>query len=151
MSGVSDLYDGIDSILSTVYPSTTYKELVYSTFVELNDFISLNRGYGFNIGAKEGVSLTTGRYQQFSAEIQIVNTIVNRGTDRDLSIKKLAEKTLLEDQFLLLDYLRTNTASIAKVWVLEYLGDNGIEPVFPDKANYVMIRTSLRAVFAEAC
>jgi hypothetical protein len=151
MTAISDLYDGIDSILVGLFPAPTYKELVWPDVPELDNTLTLSRGYGFYIGPKTGVSLTTGRYQQFEADIIVRQTIINRGTDRDLTIKKTAEKTLLEDQFTLVDYFRLNTAPIAKVWRIDYVSDAGIERVFTDKQNYVMITTVLRAVYAEGC
>jgi len=151
MSAISDLYDGIDAILVGLFPAPMHKELVWPDVPELDNTLTLSRGYGFYIGAKTGVSLTTGRYQQFETDIIIRQTIINRGTDRDLTIKKTAEKTLLEDQFNLVDYFRLNTAPIAKVWRIDYVSDAGIERVFTDKQNYVMIRTTLRAIFSESC
>jgi hypothetical protein len=37
------------------------------------------------------------------------------------------------------------------VWDISYESDAGLEFVFTDKQNYVMIRTTLRAIFSESC
>jgi hypothetical protein len=150
MSAVSDLYDGLVTILSTTFSTPTYKKLVNPYVPELNDALALSRGYGFFIGPKS-VFPKLGRHEGFNAEIQVIQTIVQRGTDRDVTIRETAEKTLLEDQYTLLDYFRLNTAPIAKVWDISYESDGGLEFVFTDKQNYVMIRTTLRAIFSESC
>jgi hypothetical protein len=151
MSAISDLYDGIDTILVGLFAAPTYKELMNSYDPEFNDTLTLNRGWGFLIGPKAAANLTTGRHEQVEAEITVRQTIINRGTDRDSTIRKTAEKTLLEDQFLLIDYLRLNTAPIAKVWRIDYVSDGGLEPVFTEDRKHVMITTVLRAIYAEGC
>jgi hypothetical protein len=150
-TAVSDLYDGLVTILSTTFASPTYKELVNPYVPELNnDTLALARGYGFFIGPKSVVP-KLGRHEGFNAEITVVQTIAQRGTERDTIIRRTAEKNLLEDQYLLIDYFRQNTAPIAKVWDISYESDNGLEFVYTDKQNYVMIRTTLRAIFSESC
>lgn len=151
MSAVSDLYDGMVTILSTTFATPTYKKLVNPYVPELNDALSLARGYGFFIGPKTARQDKLGRHEGFEAQIEVVQTIINRGTDRDITIRETAEKTLLEDQYTLIDYFRLNTAPIAKVWDISYISDNGLEFVFTEKQNYVMIRTTLRAIFSESC
>lgn len=150
MSAISDLYDGIVTVLSTTFAAPTHKILVNPFVPELNDSLALARGHGFYIGPKSARG-NLGRYEAFEAEIRVVQTIINRGTDRDVTIRGTAEKTLLEDQFTLIDYWRLNTAPIAKVWDVSYESDSGLEFVFTDKQNYVMITTILRAIYSEAC
>lgn len=151
MSAISDLYDGMQTILSTTFPTPTYKQLVEPVILEMNDSLSLARGWGFYIGPKSGLTLTTGRYQEFEVQIIVRQTVFNRGSFRDLAIRQVAEKTLLEDQFTLVDYFMQNTAPIAKVWRIDYSEDAGLELVFQDKQNYVMITTTLRAIYSEGC
>lgn len=151
MSAVSDLYDGMVTILSATFATPTYKKLVNPYVPELNDALSLARGYGFFIGPKTARADKLGRHEGFEAQIEVVQTIINRGTDRDITIREAAEKLLLEDQYTLVDYFRLNTATIAKVWDISYISDNGLEFVFTEKQNYVMIRTTLRAIFSESC
>lgn len=150
-TAISDLYDGISSILTATFAAPTYKEMVNPYVPELNDALILARGYGFIIGEKSARNDKLGRHEGFDARIEVVQTIVNRGTDRDITIRKTAEKNLLEDQYNLIDYFRLNTAPIAKVWDISYVSDNGLEFVFTDKQNYVMIKTVLRAIYSESC
>jgi len=151
MTAVSDLYDGMITILAANFAAPTYKKLVNPYDIELNDALALARGYGFFMGPKSSRADKLGRHEGFEAQIEVVQTIINRGTERDTAIRETAEKNLLEDQYTLIDYLRLNTAPIAKVWDISYVSDLGFEPVFTDKQNYVMIRTTLRAIFSESC
>jgi len=152
MSAISDLYSGMVSILAATFAAPTYKKLVNPYVPELNnDTLSLARGYGFLIGPKSARADKLGRHEGFEAQIEVIQTIINRGTDRDITIRETAEKALLEDQYTLIDYFRINTAPIAKVWDISYVSDNGLEFVFTEKQNYVMIRTTLRAIFSESC
>jgi hypothetical protein len=151
MSAVSDLYDGMVTILSATFSTPTYKKLVNPYIPELNDTLSLARGYGFFIGEKTSRRDKLGRHEGFEANIEIVQTIINRGTDRDVTIRETAEKLLLEDQYTIIDYFRLNTAPIAKVWDISYVSDAGLEFVLSEKQNYVMIRTTFRAIYSESC
>jgi hypothetical protein len=150
-TAITALYDGMVTILGNTFAAPTYKKLVNPYVPELNDALSLARGYGFIIGPKQARPDKLGRYEGFNAEITVIQTIINRGTDRDITIRETAEKNLLEDQFNLIDYFRLNTAPISKIWDISYESDNGLEFVFTDKQNYVMIRTTLRAIFSESC
>jgi hypothetical protein len=151
MSAVSTLYDGVNTILTTLFTTPTYRQLVNPYTPEENDDKALARGFGFYIGPKSDPNLTMGRYNQANVEIIVVQTIMNRGTDRDLTIRHTAEKNLLEDQFLLIDYFMQNTTTISGTWRIHWESDNGLEPVFADRTNYVKITSTLRAVYSEAC
>lgn len=151
MSAITDLYDALVTITDTLFTAPTYRKLVNPYVPERNDALALRRGYGFYVGPSSNANLTMGRYVKYRREIVVIQTIVNRGTERDYAIREAAEKTLLEDQFTLVDYFQQNTTPAAKVWTLEWASDNGIEPVFTDKENYVMIRSTFSAVYAEGC
>ncbi len=151
MSAISDLYDALDTMLTGLYATPTYRKLVNPYVLDQNDTPSLSRGWGFKIGEQTGANLTMGRYEQLEVNIEVVQTIVHRGTDRDVSIRQTNEKLLLEDQFLLVDYLRQNTALFTKLWKLDYVSTSGIEFVFTEQQNYFTITTNLTAVIAEGC
>lgn len=151
MTAISDLYDGIEDMLESLFAAPTYRRIVNPYTLELNDELHLRRGWAFIIGPKSSAGLTTGRYEQFNVQITVIQTIKQSGTDRDTSIRQTAEKTLLEDQFLLIDYLRQNTQLFSKLWSLDYESDEGIEFIFTEQQNYFTIRTTLNAVIAEGC
>ena len=150
MSAISGLYDGMVTILDGLFVAPTYRKLVNPFIAELNDTPSLNRGYGFYIGPKT-VRAKIGRDEAFEADIIVLQSIVHRGTDRDLSIRETAEKTLLEDQFLLIDYFRLNTSPIEKVWDISYVQDGGLEFVFQSQSQFRIIQTTLKGIYSESC
>ena len=151
MSAISDLYDALDAALLGLYATPTYRKLVNPYVLDQNDTPTLSRGWGFKIGPQSSANLTMGRYEQLEISIEVIQTIVHRGTDRDVSIRQTNEKLLLEDQFLLVDYLRQNTALFAKLWKLDYLSTSGLEFVFTEQQNYFTITTNLSALIAEGC
>lgn len=151
MSAISDLYDALDTMLVGLYATPTYRKLANPYVLNENDTLSLSRGWGFKIGEQTAANLTLGRYEQLEVNIEVIQTIVHRGTDRDITIRQTNEKTLLEDQFLLVNYLRQNTALFAKLWKLDYVSTSGLEFVFTEQQNYFTITTNLTAVIAEGC
>ena len=150
MSTVSSLYDGFLSIMETTFASPTYRKLVNPFVPDLNDSLSLNRGWGFYMGPKE-VFKKMGRDEGFSFEIKVVQSIVHRGTERDSTIRESSEKTLLEDQFLIIDYFRANTAPIANVWDISFSSDNGFEYVEQEHKQFIIIQTTFKGIYSESC
>lgn len=151
MSAISTFHDAVETWLLALFAAPTYKRLVNPYTVEINNQLDLNRGWTFLIGPKTPANLTTGRYWQFNVNLQVIQTINQKGTDRDISIRQTAEKLLLEDQFTMLDSLRTTTTFDTKVWNLEYESDNGLEFVFTEQQNYYKIVTNLTAIISEGC
>lgn len=150
MSAISDVYDAMITILDTTFPSSTYRQLVNPNIPELCDTMALNRGYGFYVGPKS-VRQKLGNADGFDISLFVIQTIVVRGTDRDITIRQTAEKNLLEDQYLLTNYFRENTSIANKIWDINFASDGGIEAIFTDKQNYLMIQTTLRGIYSESC
>ena len=151
MSAISTFHDAIETWMLGLFAAPTYKRLVNPYTIEADASLNLNRGWAFLIGPKTPANLTTGRYWQFNVNLQIIQTISQKGTDRDITIRQTAEKLLLEDQFTMLDSLRTTTTFDTKVWNLEYTDDNGLEFVFTEQQNYYKIITNLTAIISEGC
>lgn len=149
MSLITTVFDNINSRLSSIYASPTYKKLVNPYILELNDTLSLNRGYAFYIGTGLNTKKLVGDVVTFEREVIIINTIVNRGTDRDVTIRETAEKTLLEDQFLAIESFHQTILSDS--WDLNWESDNGVEFVFTEKQNFLSIRSNYRLRYSEDC
>lgn len=149
MSLITTVFDNINSRLSSIYSTPTYKKIVNPYILELNDTLSLNRGYAFYIGSGLNTKKLIGDVVTFEREVIIINTIVNRGTDRDVTIRETAEKTLLEDQFLAIDSFHQTVLSDS--WDLNWESDSGVEFVFADKQNFLSIRSIYRLRYSEEC
>lgn len=146
MTAISSIYDAIEDSLTALYPDPTYKKLDRPDLIEENSALSLNRGWGFQVSAGTNTKRKIGCKLSIEREFIITNTIVQRGTARDITIKESAEKTLLEDQFKVIKEFETNPkiaeSVSAYVGKFEFQGDNGIELIFDGKTNFIMIRSS---------
>lgn len=148
MSSLTNIYNAVGTTLSTLY-SATHKEIVNPYALELNDSLFLNRGYGFYFGPAINTKRQLSCQLSVEREIVIINTIVNRGTDRDITIRQTAEKQLLEDQFSLISQLENEPTIQPLVSKLEFTGDNGIEFIFDEKFNYLYIESSFSMEYFE--
>lgn len=148
MTTLTNIYNAVDTALDSVWGST-HTELVNPFVVELNESLALNRGYGFYFGPGANTRRQLSCQLSIEREIVVINTMINRGTERDVAIRKTAEKQLLEDQFALIDYLETEPTIHGLVSKLEFNSDNGIEFVFDEKFNYIYIESSFSMEYFE--
>lgn len=141
MSSISDVWDQIVTTLDTTYPSGTYFKLFNPYQVEGNDDFLLNKGYGIKIGPSEGDIDELNHFLVISRELVLQNTVVTRGTDRDITIRENSEKELLEDQLLgIAALMRLNPPAEFKP--IRFNGDGGADFVFDDKNNFLLIESS---------
>lgn len=149
MSQISTAYDDLKERLETLFPTPTYRELVNPRILEQNDTFALNRGWGLIVGPglNQGTSLND--VVRFEREISVVQTIIHRGTTRDVSIIETAEKNLLEDQFTLINsFVYTNFDPIHNI---DYVSDTGMEFIFVDQTNFISITTNFSIKYEEQC
>jgi len=155
MSVISDIYDElntrIDALFTTPnFPANTFKKLVRPKDIVANESLALNRGYGWYFGE----AINTNRNLSscgFSIRrpITFVNTIVARGTERDIDIRDTAHKRLLEDHYVLLaNFEQTPTLLSGKAHMF-FETDNGIEDVFDDMKNYLVIQSIYNVEYFE--
>lgn len=146
MSALSLIYDAMNADLEALYPLPTYRKLDNPYIVEENSSLILNRGWGFAIGSGSNTKRKIGCKLSIEREITLINTIVNRGTVRDMTIRESAEKQIMEDQFLAIKAFEKDpniSVSVAQyVSKMEFQGDNGIEYIFDDKTNFLVMRSS---------
>lgn len=146
MSAISDLYDQLNAILASNF-SSTHKKLVNPYELTENDNLLLNRGYGFRVSSGNNPQLLSDCMTSIERTIEIILTVINRGTDRDIIIREDAEKVLLEDHIKLVKSLRVNMDDpLAK---LEYVSDNGIESIFDGEINFLTIRSTYNIKYIE--
>jgi len=148
MSNITAIFDVIDSTLDAMFLPTS-KKLVNPYVPEQNDDKSLARGFGFYIGSGVNTNRQLGCFASIRRYVTIINTIVNRGTERDIVIRQTSEKQLLEDQFKLIKELENDPSLSAVVAKMVYLSDNGIEQVYGQDNNYLMIQTTFEMEYLE--
>ena len=148
MSAISTIYDSIVSLLGTTY-STGYFKLKNPYEVEENDNKSLNKGYGFRINTGDNSNRQLSCHLSMRRDVTFINTIVNRGTERDDTIRETAEKTLLEDQYKLIEALENDPTINDLCAKMVYVSDNGIEQIYGENNNYLMIETTYEIEYIE--
>lgn len=139
MSNISTIFDAVGTFLGATYPS--HKTMVNPYDVTLNDNFILNQGVGFLIGPAINSKKFLDCKISVQRELIIKLTRVQRGTDRDYDIRQTAEKLLLEDQFTLIKELEKDPTINDLVSQLSWESDGGIEFVYPDKINYLLIES----------
>jgi hypothetical protein len=140
MTNISIIYDAIDSFLIANFPDHKKMDNPYSP--DLNNDKILNKGFGFYLGAANNSNRVLDCSISIERQVLIHLTRVNRGTERDVSIRQNAEKELLEDHRLLLNnILKDNSLSSTESIIsrFEYQTDNGIEFVFSERGNFLLL------------
>lgn len=149
MSVITTAFDDIETRLDGLF-SSTHRRLVNPYQPELNDTKALNRGWGFFIGPGTNTNRKLGCKLSIQREVTVLHTIINRGTERDITIRETAEKLLLEDQFLAIKNFEQNPVVNNDVPKFVYSADNGIEYIFTEQTNFIMIRSTFIMEYFEA-
>lgn len=148
MSAITTIFDSISSLLATTYPS--HLLLVNPWELDLNDNLLLNQGVGFYFGSGINTNRVLDCKLSISREIIIRLTRVQRGTDRDITIRQSTEKLLLEDQKTLISSLEADPTINNLVSKLVWDSDGGIEFVYPDRISYLYIESRFTMEYLEA-
>lgn len=150
-TAISTAYDEIVTVLNSLYGST-HKQLENPYILEDNDELTLRRGYGFVLQNATNTNRLLSNVASIQREVNIILTIKWRGTQKDVSLRQTAEKQLLEDHFLLIEYFTANAGmNISQVWKMVYNGDSGLEFIFTDKQNYIGIQSNFSLEYSEDC
>ena len=148
MSIISSAYEAIETKLDSLF-SATHKKINYPQVIENNDTLTLARGYGFYISFSSNTEKMVSCQLSLLREVNILLTIVNRGTHLDTNIRETAEKQLLEDQFTLIKALEKEPTVQDQLAYFKFSSDNGIEQVFDDKSNYLVIESTFLMEYFE--
>jgi hypothetical protein len=148
MSTISTFYDEFNALLVSKFGST-HQKLDNPYFPEDNNDLILKRGYGFSPTNGSNPKRLLDCFTSMTREITVTQTIINRGTERDTTIRETAEKQLLEDHRVLVNAVLSDTNLNETLARLEYVGDNGIEFIFGEKNNFLMIRSTYLIEYLE--
>jgi len=148
MSVISTVYDTVDTHLGTLF-SGTHKKFYDPRELGVNDTYALGRGYGFYLGPGNNTNRNISCKLSVQRELVVSLSIINRGTAKDISIRQTAEKQLLEDHFTLIKSFEQDPTLEDLLAKLIYSGDNGIENVFTDRNNYLVIESSFDIEYFE--
>lgn len=147
MSAISNIYDAIKTRVATIYP--TKRELSDSLFIDNNDELSLNDGYAIHFGTGVNTNRQLGCQYSLQRVITITLTRLIKGTHKDIDKIETIEKLILEDHILLVKDFTENENIGAVVVKRDYVTDGGIERVFTDKKNFIMMETTFQIEYFE--
>lgn len=134
---ITTIYDRLVTTLGLAFPSHLKLSNPYN--VQQNDFKLLNKGYGFYMSSGLNTNRMLACEMSIQRDVTIVQTIVHRGTDRDLAIRQAAEKSLLEDHFLLVKTLELDADLNSNCARFIYVSDTGISFLSDEQRNFLTI------------
>jgi hypothetical protein len=144
---ITTIYDQLITVLGTTFPN--HYKITDPYTVENNDFKLLNKGYGFFINGGQNTNRMIACELSISRSITFINTLVQRGTDRDLTIRQAAEKTILEDQYLLIKAVEMDSTLLQSCCKMVYIGDSGIKFLNDEHRNFLTIETQFSFEYFE--
>jgi hypothetical protein len=147
MSQASLIYDEINNMLALLFP--TKKQLSDGFILENNAELELENAYGLYFGPALNTKRLVGC--QFSAQRQIQITITQavRGGHKSLDITKGVEKDIFEDHYLLIKEFAKNQNLNSLSVKRDFVSDNGIERIFGEQKNFLMIQSLFEIEYFE--
>lgn len=152
MSNFSTLYDNMKTNIGTVLSAHTW--LSEAQVIGENNEQSLRKGYAIQIGSGVQGDLHIGCDVSIVREITITITREHFALELNRDQKYTVEQALLDDQLLVIKEIEKDPAQSygisAQVANLKFLGDSGIERIFEDKKNFLMIRSVFSLTYLES-
>lgn len=139
MSNISTAIDAIRTRVSTLLSG--HKKLSNNRVIEENAALYLDRGYAVAIGPGVNTNRLVGCKMSLNRSVIVTVTRAHFGVDLDTAVRDTLEKTLLEDQFLIIKDLEKDPTVSEAVAKINYTNDNGIEEVFIEEGHFLMIQT----------
>ena len=154
MSKISQIYDALNSLVSTEFPTSTYSYLSNAYIPEENDNLTLRRAIGFYVGQGSNKNRVLSCQISMERLITVTQTAKFYGTRLDKSLKDDTVKTILEDQFKLIKLLENAPQDSANgIDKMIFVNDNGIEFIFGNgdesTENFLMIRSQFSIEYLE--
>lgn len=145
MSNFSDLYDAIVTRVETVFPNHTRLPNPYK--IEENNEAFLRQGWGLSMtsGTNSNRQLSCSISIQRSFTISLVRKFY--AVESNVDNKVTVEKQLIEDQLLLIKDLCDNSSLDATNSLVDFESDDGIEYVYGDKDNFLVLNSTFRVEY----
>lgn len=156
MSNLSNFLDVLAQRLEAIYTHGNGYFLLPNPYkLEGTSDLKLAKGYGIKLeGGNPPNIQQIGCVIEIDRSITIVNTRKSISVENDRMRIFEAEKALLEDQRLLLVELANNWdlyyANENKITSMDYVGDSGIVPVFPERSDMIKIETNFKLNYEES-
>lgn len=147
MSQISTIFDAINTFIGANFSG--HKIYVNPYDLTLNDEFILNKGIGFYLAGATNTNRQISCYHSVSRELVFNISRVNRGTERDRTIRQTVEKELLEDHFTLIKEFEKDPTIQSLCSNTLWTSDGGIEFVYGDRISYLKIETRFNIEYLE--
>lgn len=147
MSNFSLLYDAIVDRIEAVLPSHTRLPNPYK--VNENTELYLRQGFGVALGAATNTNRELSCRISVGRDFSVVLTRKFYSIESGVSNKESVEKQLIEDQILLIRDFCDNSALPGALGIVSYSSDGGIEYVFNEKDNFLVLNTTFTVEYFE--
>ena len=150
MSNISTAFVALKAKMGTLFPSHIQLSNPYN--IEENTALSLSLGWGVALGPGRNSN------RNFSCNMSIQRTITITLTRRryakelDTDSKETAEKDLLEDHYILIKAMESETtlnSTVSGIARFYYSSDGGIEVVVAESESYIKLSTEFELEYFE--
>lgn len=148
MSKITTIIDNIRTRVGTVL--TDHKKLCNNRNIDDNDILFLSKGYAVAVGPGNNSNRLLSCNLSIQRTAIVTITRAHFGVDLDTTVRDSLEKSLLEDQFLLIKDLEKDPDLEGILARISYGGDNGIEEVFVDEGHFLMVQTNFDFEYLES-
>jgi hypothetical protein len=149
MSKASDAYDAVKARVAAVLPNHFVLPNPYAPEQNSENALRVGQGVKFLGGSNSNRSLSC--QLSISRQVEVVITRKYYGSEMMTANKSTVEKSLLEDQYLVIKEVEKDpTVALTSVVVqTRFESDSGIEFVFNDDKPFLMIRTLFALEYIE--
>lgn len=153
-TNISTAFDAIKAKLATLYPpGSGYYQLTNPYNIEENTDSAKELGWGIALGHGANTKRNLSNQMSLQRTIRIILTRRRYANELDTDSKESAEKSLLEDQFLLIRSLELEPAinnATSGITRFVYVGDDGIESVLADNDSYIKLSSEFELEYFES-
>jgi len=147
MSKISDIYDALDSLISTALPA--YTKLPNAYDLEENPELFLKRGYGIAIGSGENTKRELGCRLSYLRQFTIGLIKQITTTDTNTAARVALEKAIIEDHYLVLKALENDVDLNETSNITILPNDNGIEYLEGETNKYFLVTITVTSEYSE--
>jgi hypothetical protein len=147
MSTISTIEDALITRLQALFPN--HQRLTNSYSVGENNDRVLRQAWGLALGEGSSPRELLSKQLSILREVRVVLTRKAYAKETDVTGKVSAEKSLLEDQFLVIKDFDTNTTLNGTASLTKYISDSGITFVSGEREQFLSLETHFSVEYFE--
>lgn len=144
---ITDALDQIETELVALL--TGYTRLPFPSVIEANTEGSLRLGFAIDVGPGVNTKELASCKMVIERDVSVILTRQVYAGSLDVDTKYDAVKNILEDHLIVVKHFEQNPQLGGIVTVFDYDSDNGVEPVFADKENFIKIELNFKLKYFE--